>query len=163
MKIATRAVAALLLVATAFAGVPAAQGGQGRKPAQQGQSKPQGQEGGRFKWWQDARYQRELGLTADQSAKINGIWDTTLPILRKIHQELETVSKELSRLVDENTAPESVVALQIDRVEARRSELEKARRLMIYRMHQVLSPAQHAKFKQLWAARDRRDRSPRQR
>lgn len=158
MKKATRA-AVLVVAAMAFAAGPAAQTAPDRKAGAQNQGRQQSQDH-RFKWWQNEKFQKELGLSAEQASRINTIWDTTVPEIRKIDKELNDLNKELSRLIDGGAA-ESVVYRQIDRVENRRAEIEKARRFMIYRMHRVLSSEQNAKFKQLWAAREKRERSPR--
>lgn len=158
MKKATRAAVVLLTAAMAFAADPQAQG-QNKRPAEQGQQRSQ-QDGRRFKWWQDEKYQKELGLSTDQASKIDAIWESTVPEIRRIDKEFDTLNKELSRLIDTNAA-EPVVYRQIDRVENRRAEIEKARRFMIYRMHRILSAEQNAKFKKLWAAREKREHSPR--
>ena len=97
----------------------------------------------RFKWWKDAQVQKELGMSTAQSDKINTIWETSVPALRAAHDELETLEAELSRLIRENTADEKIVALQIDHVEAHRSQVNKARSLMLYRMHRVLTANQY--------------------
>lgn len=66
-----------------------------------------------------------------------------MPTFRAGYDEMKGLEAELSRLIRENTADEKVVALQIDRVEAQRSQLNKARSLMLYRMHRVLTATQH--------------------
>lgn len=97
----------------------------------------------RFKWWKDVEIRKELGLSTRQSDKVDQIWESTVPSIRAAHEEMEGLQAELSRLIRENTADEKVVALQIDRVEAQRSQINKARSLMLYRMHRVLSKTQH--------------------
>lgn len=97
----------------------------------------------RFKWWKDEQIRKELGLSTRQSEKVDRIWESTVPSIRAAHDEMEGLQAELSRLIRENTADEKVVALQIDSVEALRSQINKARSLMLYRMHRVLSKTQH--------------------
>ena len=36
-----------------------------------------------FKWWQSDRFKKELGLTQDQSAHNEDVFQHTLPVLRK--------------------------------------------------------------------------------
>ena len=36
-----------------------------------------------FAWWKSDSFKKELGLTADQSARIDRIWETTRPELRQ--------------------------------------------------------------------------------
>jgi Spy/CpxP family protein refolding chaperone len=42
-----------------------------------------------FKWWQSEMFKRELGLTADQSAKIEAIFQKTVPVLRQEKDALD--------------------------------------------------------------------------
>ena len=141
MQMATRALAGLCLVAIVAAG-PASTRAQEQQP--QGQSKS-GQRGDqpRTFWWKDAAVQKELGMTAQQAEKIESIWHASFPSLKEMHTELTTLENELSRLIRENVADDKLVALQIDRVEARRSVINKARTLTLYRMHRVLTPEQY--------------------
>ena len=149
MQIATRALAGLCLVAIA-AGEPAlARGQEPRRP--QGQSpagQSQGNQDRRF-WWKDAEVQKELRLSAHQVSKIDKIWTASMPAMVAARKEMDPLEAELSRLIRENTADEKLVALQIDRVEARRSEINKARSLMLYRMHRVLTPEQYQSLTKL--------------
>jgi len=101
-----------------------------------------------FKWWQAEQFRRDLSLTTDQAARIDVIFETTLPQLRQGKEELDRQEVELSRLI-EASADESQVARQIDRVEATRASLNKMRALMLFHMRQVLTHDQNAKFKAL--------------
>ena len=148
MKIATRALAGIFAAAVTVAagsahGLPpahpqfeATDQAEPRTDAKPAQDR-------RFKWWKDASVQKELGMSTAQSDKINKIWETSVPSLRAAHDELEALEAELSRLIRENTADEKIVALQIDHVEAHRSQVNKARSLMLYRMHRVLTANQY--------------------
>ena len=118
-----RAVAALLVVGLAM---PAA--------AQRG-----------FPWWKDDKVVKELGLSADQSNKIDNIFRTTYPQLRQSNTELDRQEAELSRLIA-ISADEPTVERQIDKVEAIRASLNKTRTLMLLHMVRKLSPEQRAKF-----------------
>lgn len=149
MQIATRALAGLCLVAIVAAGPALARGQE--HPRAQGQS-PAGQSSGnqdRRIWWKDAEVQKALGLSAEQVSKIDKIWKASAPAVLTARKEMDLLEAELSRLIRENTADEKLVALQIDRVEARRSEINKARALMLYRMHRVLTPEQYQSLTKL--------------
>ena len=103
----------------------------------------------RWKWW---LYDRaELGITDQQSAAINEIFDSTIPRLRAARHELEGAEEELSRMIKEHKADLTVVSLQLDRVENARSQHNKMRTLMLYRIHALLSPEQRAKLEALRA------------
>ena len=101
------------------------------------------------KWWAADDVRLELGLTTQQSAQVEEIFQATLPKLRAAKQELDRYERDLSRLIADGTADESVVAQQIDRLEAARSNMSKMRTLMLFRMHRVLTPEQRAKLNAL--------------
>ena len=148
MKIATRALAGIFAAAVTVAagsahGLPAPHSQFEATDQADPKTEAKPPQDRRFKWWKDAEVQKELGLSTTQSAKINTIWDTTVPSLRAAHDELETLEAELSRLIRENSADEKIVAMQIDHVEAHRSQVNKTRSLMLYRMHRVLTANQY--------------------
>ncbi len=116
----------------------------------------------RWKWWQDEKSRIEIGLTEEQSAAVEEVFQGALPKLKAGKAELDVLEVDLSRMIRERTADESLVAAQIDKVEAARAELSKTRTLMLYRMHRILTPEQNTKVQ---AIHDRyqkeRGRSPR--
>jgi Spy/CpxP family protein refolding chaperone len=100
----------------------------------------------RRKWWQDQQFKTELALTEQQSEGVEAIFESALPKLRATKQQLDAFEADLSRLIHERTADESVIAAQIDKVEAARAELSKTRTLMLYRIHRILTPEQNTKL-----------------
>ena len=112
-----------------------------------------------FPWWRDAQFQRELSLTADQSGKIDAVFQKNIPTLREKRAELDAQEEVLSRMIAAN-ADEASVIKQVDRVEAIRSHMNKMRTLMLLRMRQILSPEQRVKLNQKyeqWEKDHRRD------
>lgn len=136
MLMTRRTLTALTLVA--LAALPVAAG--------QGQSS---------KWWQSDRIKRELGLTEDQSARIEQVFQATLPQLQASKKELDQLEGELSKLIKQNQVEEAEVSRLIDRVEAARSHLSKLRTLMLFRMHRVLTAEQRQQLREM-QHRDRR-------
>ena len=104
----------------------------------------------------------ELGINDQQSAAINQIFESTISKLRETRQELDRAEEELSRTIKEHKADLAVVSGQLDRVESARSQYNKTRVLMLYRMHLLLSADQRAKLEAIRARNDqgRRDREP---
>src|SRR5262245_33076369 len=100
-----------------------------------------------FPWWRDVQIQKDLSLTAEQSGKIDAIFQKTMPTLREKRAELDALEEELSRMIAAN-ADEPTVIKQLDKVEALRSRTNKMRTLMLLRMRQILSPEQRAKLNQ---------------
>jgi Spy/CpxP family protein refolding chaperone len=112
-----------------------------------------------FAWWKSEAFQKEVGLTPDQCARIDAVFQATLPKLRQGRDELDRQEAELSKLIESN-ADEASVTRQIDRVEAIRASLNKSRTLMLFHMHQVLTPDQLVKFKTAhdkWVQEHRRE------
>ena len=110
-----------------------------------------------FKWWNSERYRRELGLTADQSKRLEEIFQAALPNLRAHKKVLDTAEADFDRLVER--ADDSAVMEQAGRVEAARGELNKARTMMLLKMRRTLTTDQWVKLGALHQAdeRERRD------
>jgi len=111
-----------------------------------------------FPWWRDSQFQKELGLSTDQSKRIDDIFQSTVPVLRHKKEDLDQQEAELSRLIAAN-ADEQIVTRQVDKVEALRSHLNKMRTLLLLHIRQVLSPDQRAKLNKLYEERVK-DRKP---
>jgi len=101
-----------------------------------------------FAWWKSEPFKKELGLTTDQSARIDKIWETTRVELRQEWDELSKLESKLSRLI-QNDADEAVLTRQIDRVETARAGANKTRSLMLVQMLKVLTPEQRTRFNTL--------------
>jgi Spy/CpxP family protein refolding chaperone len=112
-----------------------------------------------FPWWRDARFQKDLSLTADQSSRIDSVFQSTISLLRQKKAELDQQEAELSRLIAAN-ADEGVVIRQVDKVEAIRANLNKTRTLMLLRMRQVLSRDQRIQLNRLHEEFEKNHRRP---
>jgi Spy/CpxP family protein refolding chaperone len=99
---------------------------------------------GKFKWWQSDRYKTELMLTADQSRRLEEIFQQALPTLRAQMKTLESAEAELERLVQRGD--DSAVMAQVARVETARGELNTSRTLMLLKMRRLLTSDQWIKF-----------------
>ena len=97
-----------------------------------------------FKWWQSETFKRELGLTADQSAKIEAIFQKTVPVLRQEKDALDRAQADFNQMIE--ASDDAQVMAQVGVVEAARSELNKSRTMMLLRMRRVLTPDQRVKF-----------------
>ena len=112
-------------------------------------------QGGKFKWWQSERFVQDLGLTQEQSTRIEEVFQASWPALHAAKADLDRLETELSRLIAEGTASEAKVLQHIDRVEASRSAMGRTRSLMLYRMHRLLTADQRVKLKALYDAVER--------
>src|SRR5947207_124051 len=97
-----------------------------------------------FKWWQSDTFVRGLGLTQEQSTKIEGVFQHTLPVLRKQKDALDKAEADFNQMVE--ASDDAQVMAQVGVVEAARSELNKSRTMMLLRMRRVLTPDQRVKF-----------------
>jgi Spy/CpxP family protein refolding chaperone len=106
----------------------------------------------RLKWW---LYDRaELAITDQQSRDIDQIWESTIPKLRESRHELDRAEEELSRTIKEHKADLAAVSGLLDRVESARSQHNKTRTLMLYRMHLLLNAEQRTRLAALRARQE---------
>jgi len=94
-------------------------------------------------WWRD--FKNVLGLNTDQIDRIEAVFQTTLPRLRRKRDQLILEEAELSRLIKADSDDTSI-AQQSDRVEAVRTLLNKERTLMLVHMRAVLTPDQRIRL-----------------
>lgn len=140
--------------AAGLCGLP---GQRGPAPAPQRKGDQRSDHQGPKKWWIEADLRAELGITDQQSAAIEKVWQASLPKRAETRERLDQLDAVLSKMILE-AADEGAVSAQIDRVEAARSEASKARMLMLYRMNKVLTQEQRAKLDaKVKAMRDQRD------
>ena len=99
-----------------------------------------------FAWWKNDQFQKDVGLSSDQCARIDSVFQASIPKLRESKAELDQEEAELSRMIETNT-DEAQVIRQVDKVETTRASLNKMRTLMLLHMRQVLTPDQLVKFK----------------
>jgi len=120
---------ALIWCVVLVVGLPAAAGAQG------------------FKWWQQDRFKTELGLTPEQSVKLEEVFQGLYPRMTGGKESLDRLEKRLSALIAPGTASEAEVMKLVYEVEDARAALNRTRTLMVYRMHLLLTPDQRVKMK----------------
>jgi Spy/CpxP family protein refolding chaperone len=98
----------------------------------------------RFKWWQAEHVQREMALTKEQATRLEEIFQSYLPALRKQKDALDAAEHEFNRLVAKGD--HAATLAQVDVVEAARAALNKSRALQLVHMRRVLTADQHAKL-----------------
>jgi Spy/CpxP family protein refolding chaperone len=114
----------------------------------------------RGKWWQNDRIVKELSLTAEQSTRLEEIFQKHQPVLRQRMDALDHAEKAFDKLVE--TGDDTAVMGQADVVEGARAELNKTRTLMLLRMRRSLTTDQWAKFTAIAQTESRdRNRGPR--
>jgi Spy/CpxP family protein refolding chaperone len=101
-----------------------------------------GQQG--FKWWQSDLYKKELKLTAEQTRRMEEIFQKAMPQLKVQKSALDEAEAKFERLVEKGE--DAAVIEQINVVEAARAELNKGRNLMLYGMRKAMTHDQWLKF-----------------
>ena len=114
-----------------------------------------------FKWWQTERFKKELALTQEQINRIEGIYQTTVPLLRSQKDAVDRREEKLSKVIQDPKSDEPTVRQAIDRLEAARSEISRTRNLMFFRFRRVLTDEQNLKINAMHA-KDRADRESRE-
>jgi Spy/CpxP family protein refolding chaperone len=117
---------------------------KGDKTGKRPDQPPSGREGPK-KWWIDAQLRAELGITDQQSAAVEQVWQKSLARRAETRERLQQLEAVLEKMILE-AADEAAVTAQLDRVEVARSEASKARVLLLYRMHKLLTQEQRAKL-----------------
>jgi Spy/CpxP family protein refolding chaperone len=110
-----------------------------------------------FKWWNSDQYRHELGLTSDQSRRIEEIFQSALPNLRATKKALDEAEATFEGLVQRGD--DSAVMQQVDRVETARAELNKSRTMMLLKMRRTLTTDQWVKLGALERERRAQDNS----
>jgi Spy/CpxP family protein refolding chaperone len=110
-------------------------------------------------WWRSESFRKELGLSPDQIARIDKIWESTRPELRTEWDEFTKLEGKLSRMI-QHDADEAALSRQIDRVETARASVNKTRSLMLFQMRKVLLPEQRKKFDEMYMRWQEAQRTP---
>lgn len=112
-----------------------------------------------FPWWKDVQFQRDLGLTTEQTAKIDAVFQSTISQLRQRKEELDRQEEDLSRMIAIG-ADDTLVTRQVDKIESIRANMNKMRTLMLLHERQVLTPDQRVRLNKLYEQMVK-DRKPR--
>ena len=111
------------------------------------------------RWWKSGEIRAELDLTEAQSAAIEEIYASTVPVLESLWTVLDEEREILSGMIADMRVAEWELTLQIDKVEAARSALGKERTLMLYHMRLELTPEQRALLTEIERKRKEEHRS----
>lgn len=101
------------------------------------------------KWWQQEGVQRVLRLTSAQVQSLESAFQATLPQRRALGRELESLDRELQRVILAADADDETVARLSARTEHVRAQRHVARTLMLVKMYRVLTPEQRMRIKEV--------------
>lgn len=115
--------------------------------------------GGVRAWWKDPDMAKEVGLAADQIAKIDRLYEGRQKAIKPMVDEYNKLTAELNVMVLERTARPSEVEVQARRLMFPRYEIDVSRTKMLYEMSRVLSADQHTKLRAMFERMDRERRA----
>jgi Spy/CpxP family protein refolding chaperone len=98
------------------------------------------------KFWVDPALRAELGITDQQSSTIEALWKKDLQLRTDARTRLEKLETQLDQMMLDAALDENAFMAQLEKVEAARTEANKARMLLLYRINKVLYPDQRAKL-----------------
>lgn len=99
------------------------------------------------KWWKDSDLMKRIGVSDDQVAKIEKIFQDHRLQLIDLHAALEKQEAILEPLVEADRPDETQVVAQIDNVAQARANLEKSDALMLLSIRRVLTLDQWKKLR----------------
>jgi Spy/CpxP family protein refolding chaperone len=111
---------------------------------------------GNWEWWNDADVQRQIGLTPEKVAKLDGHYRYRSKELAPVVNQWTKEWAELDAMTKAATVDESTYTLQVLTVEALRSKISESRMVMIYRMFRELSPDQYSRLQEIFSSRRNR-------
>jgi Spy/CpxP family protein refolding chaperone len=93
------------------------------------------------KWWHSEPTRRELGLTQEQSRRLEEIFQAAIPSQRTLKKALDDEEAQFGRLMNDlaTDVDKRAAIEQMNRVEAARAALKKSHSQMLIEMRQVLT------------------------
>jgi Spy/CpxP family protein refolding chaperone len=104
------------------------------------------------KWWARPEMVQKLGLTADQTKKMDDIFQQHRLKLIDLHAVVQKEDAIMEPLIGAEQPDEAKIVAQIDKIVQARAELEKANARMLLGIRRLLTPEQWVKLKQASAA-----------
>lgn len=127
-------------------------------PAQPGQVQRSGPSGRpdqllSWEWWKDEGIKKELGLKDSQVRSITRLYEDRSRQMKPHSDEFQKEFAVLEKMTRERAVDVATYSIQVTRVEALRTELNKTRTVMLYSISRMLTPEQNDKLREI---RDRR-------
>jgi Spy/CpxP family protein refolding chaperone len=129
-------------------------------PKQQSQEARDGRKDGnrddhsRRPWWRNNKDMAEIGMTVDQSDAIDAIFHTEIEKMKPLRTTINEMERDLNATIRASTTDVAVFTRHVQKIEAKRAELNTMRIVMLYRMRQVLNADQNAKLQAMFDRND---------
>ena len=115
---------------------------------------------GRF-WWNDEKFRVEVGFSTQQAGEIDKVFHEYLERARPLRTQINELDKTIEKMSAARDTDLAIFTHTVEKVEARRAELNKLRTVMLYRMRRVLTAEQTDRFQAAYprweAARKKQD------
>ena len=102
-----------------------------------------------WEWWKDADVKKELSLTDATVKTISRIFEERVRRSQALAEIFEKERAELNRVTLERQVSVDTYQIMVTRVEALRTELNKGRLVMVYRMYREMTPEQVKKLSEI--------------
>jgi len=106
-----------------------------------------------WQWWSDADVQKTLGLAEAKVKNISRIYEDRVRRSQQLLERYEKERAELNRLTEERQISVEEYAIHVTQVEALRTELNKGRLVMLYRIFRELTPEQNKRLTEIFEKR----------
>jgi Spy/CpxP family protein refolding chaperone len=106
-----------------------------------------------WQWWTDPEVQKALGLGEPKVKNISRIYEDRVKRSQQLAERYEKERAELNRLTEERQISVEEYAIHVTQVEALRTELNKGRLVMLYRISRELTPDQVKKLNEIFEKR----------
>jgi Spy/CpxP family protein refolding chaperone len=101
---------------------------------------------GAWEWWNDKAVQREVGLTPEKVASIDGFYRRRVKALKSVVDRYNREQATLDEMTKARVVDEATYSAQVLQFESLRSELNRSRMVMLYLIYQQLQPEQYSKL-----------------
>jgi len=106
-----------------------------------------------WQWWSDPEVQKTLGLAEAKVKNISRIYEDRVRRSQQLLERYEKERAELNRLTEERQISVEEYAIHVTQVEALRTELNKGRLVMLYRIFRELTPEQNKRLTEIFEKR----------
>ena len=94
------------------------------------------------RWWATEKYKQELKLTAEQSAQIEQIVQSSMTRMKADKDDLDRSQSDFRQLMEQPAASQRELLKAAERLEMARYSIAKERTTMLVRIHSLLTPEQ---------------------
>ena len=112
----------------------------------QSRPSPSPEPGGYYKWWQDAVLAKEIGLTDQQKARIDKIFDQREKDIDPFVKDLAEQRARMQQMIEDRVVDVPTLQLQVSRVDSLTARVHETRVIMLYRIWLVLTADQYRKL-----------------